>query len=72
MYYALSIATVAGINIICVSGLTILTGFFLLPGWKKHDGEQYDKKNPQGDEDSGIDQFLHVKDDDFGSGTHWI
>ena len=27
MYYALSIATVAGINIICVSGLTILTGF---------------------------------------------
>ena len=27
MYYALSIATVAGINIICVSGLTLLTGF---------------------------------------------
>ena len=27
MYYALSIATVAVINIICVSGLTILTGF---------------------------------------------
>lgn len=27
MYYALSIATVADINIICVSGLTILTGF---------------------------------------------
>lgn len=27
MYYALSIATVAGINIICVSGLMLLTGF---------------------------------------------
>lgn len=27
MYYALSIATVAGINVICVSGLTLLTGF---------------------------------------------
>lgn len=27
MYYALSIATVAGINIICVAGLIILTGF---------------------------------------------
>ena len=27
MYYAVSIATVAGINIICVSGLVLLTGF---------------------------------------------
>ena len=27
MYYAMSIATVAGINIICVAGLTLLTGF---------------------------------------------
>ena len=27
MYYVLSIATVAGINIICVSGLMLLTGY---------------------------------------------